>query len=302
MKNQQKGTICLLSATAIWGFAFIAQSVGMEKLEPFTFQAVRCALAVLFLIPTAFCLEGKTLGFRESCRRWLHPKLWLSGLICGGALFVAASLQQIGLLYTDAGKAGFLTAMYIVLVPVLGLFLGKVPGKRVWFSVALAVAGMYLLSCTGVEGINRGDLCLMGCALAFAVQITCIDRYAKDLDGVRLNCIQSLVVTVLSLPFLFAMESPSAGDILDCWWPLLFAGVMSMGVAYTLQIQGQKYLNPSAASLLMSLESVFAALGGWLVLGERMNGAEILGCGLMFAAVLISQKPEPQKAETPKAA
>ncbi|MDO5400448.1 MAG: DMT family transporter [Eubacteriales bacterium] len=292
-KNQFKGTLCLLTGTTIWGFAFIAQSVGMEKLGPFTFQAVRCGLAVVFLVLAAFVLDKCSL--RESCRRWASKKLWTSGIVCGGALFVAASLQQIGLVYTDAGKAGFITAMYIVLVPVLGLFLGKRPGANVLASVALAVVGLYLLSCMGASGVNRGDVCLMGCALAFAVQINCIDRYAASLDGLRLNCIQSLVVTVLSLPFMALTETVVLSDILGCWQALCFAGVLSMGVAYTLQIAGQKHLEPTAASLLMSLESVFAALGGWWLLHERMTAWELTGCGLVFAAVVISQLPSKKK-------
>lgn len=286
-----KGTLCLLVGTTIWGFAFIAQSVGMDKIGPFTFQAVRCFLAVLFLIAASFAFDAGKCSFRESCRRWTDRRLWVSGLICGGALFVAASLQQIGLVYTDAGKAGFLTAMYIVLVPVLGLFLGKKPGGNLIASVGLAVAGLYLLSCMGASGINIGDICLIGGALGFAVQITCIDSMATGLDGLRLNCIQALVVAVLSVPFMALTETVVVPDILSCWPSLCFAGILSMGVAYTLQIAGQKHLEPTAASLLMSLESVFAALGGWLLLHETMSGWELTGCALVFGAVIISQIP-----------
>lgn len=294
-KNQLKGTACLLVGTTIWGFAFIAQSVGMDKIGPFTFQAVRCLLAVLFLLVTSFVFDWGKCSFRESCRRWKSKKLWVSGIVCGSALFVAASFQQVGLVYTDAGKAGFITAMYIVLVPILGLFLGKRPGKNVLTSVGLAVVGLYLLSCMGASGINVGDLCLMGGALGFAVQITCVDAMASDLDGLRMNCIQSLVVAVLSLPFMALTETVVIPDILACWQALCFAGILSMGVAYTLQIVGQKHLEPTTASLLMSLESVFAALGGWLVLNERMNAWELTGCALVFIAVVISQLPEKKK-------
>ncbi|MGM9550100.1 MAG: DMT family transporter [Faecousia sp.] len=290
-KNQIRGSLSLLLGTIIWGFAFIAQSVGMDHLGPFTFQAVRCFLAVLFLIPCAFVMDIGKCSFRESAAKWKNPSLWKVGFLCGCALFVAASLQQIGIVYTDAGKAGFITAMYIVLVPVLGLFLGKKPPKATVFSVALAVVGLYLLSCMGVSEINKGDLFLMGCALAFAVQITCIDRLAGNLDGLRLNCVQSLVVAVLSVPFMALTETVDVGNILACWLPLCFAGILSMGVAYTLQIVGQKDLEPTTASLIMSLESVFAALGGWLVLHETMTGWELLGCGLVFAGVILSQLP-----------
>ena len=291
-KNRVRGSLSLLLGTTIWGFSFIAQSVGMDHIGPFTFQAARCLLAVLFLIPCGFLLDAGKCSFRESAAKWKDPTLWRVGLICGCALFVASSLQQIGIVYTDAGKAGFITAMYIVLVPVLGLFLGKKPPKTTVFSVALAVAGLYLLSCMGVSQINKGDLYLMGCALSFSVQITCIDRLAGNLDGLRMNCIQALVVTVLSLPFiLLTKESVSFSAIAACWFPLVFSGVLSMGVAYTLQIVGQKDLEPTTASLIMSLESAFAALGGWLILHQTMTAWELLGCGLMFAGVVLSQLP-----------
>lgn len=290
MNKKLRGSLLLLLATVIWGSAFIAQSVGMELIGPFTFQAVRCGLAVLFLFPLSFLMErGK-----GSMQQWKNPKLWKAGLICGCALFVAASLQQVGLVYTDAGKAGFITAMYIVLVPILGIFRKQKPSPAVILSVILAVIGLYLLSCLNSEGINKGDLMVMGCALAFAVQITCIDVLAGDLDGVRLNCVQALVVAVLSVPFMAATETVEISNLLACWLPLGFAGILSMGVAYTLQIQGQKSLEPTTASLIMSLESVFAVLGGWLILKETMTLPEILGCCLVFSAVILSQLPSPK--------
>lgn len=295
MNKQLRGTLSLLAATVIWGFAFIAQSVGMDLIGPFTFQAVRCLLAVIFLIPCAFVLDIGKCSMKESLNKWKNPRLWKAGFVCGCALFVASSLQQIGLVYTDAGKAGFITAMYIVLVPVLGLFLKRKPPKTAAFSVVLAVVGLYLLSCMGVTEINIGDLCLMGCALAFAVQITCIDHFAEGLDGFRMNCIQSLTVAVISIPFVAFTETVDAQNLLACWFPLCFAGMLSMGLAYSLQIVGQKDLEPTTASLIMSLESVFAALGGWWLLNERMSGWELAGCGLVFAAVVISQLPERKK-------
>ena len=288
MKKQLSGVIALLGATVIWGSAFIAQSVGMDKIGPFTFQAVRCFLAVVFLFP-ASALFAKGKPFWKS---WADPALWRSGVICGLALFAASSLQQIGLVYTDAGKAGFLTAMYIVFVPFLGLFVGHRPGRNALLSLIPAIVGLYLLSCTSVSGINKGDVLLLLCAVAFSVQILLIDRHCAGLDGLKLNCIQALVVTVLSVPSALLTETVDASRIASCWLPLGYAGILSMGVAYTLQIVGQKRVAPSAAALLMSLESVFAALFGWLLLHETMTRAEELGCVLVFAAVVISQLPE----------
>lgn len=288
MKKQLSGVIALLGATVIWGSAFIAQSVGMDKIGPFTFQAVRCFLAVVFLFP-ASALFSRGKPFWKS---WADPALWRSGVICGLALFAASSLQQIGLVYTDAGKAGFLTAMYIVFVPFLGLFLGQKPGRNALLSLIPAIVGLYLLSCTSVSGINKGDVLLLLCAVAFSVQILLIDRHCAGLDGLKLNCIQALVAAVLSVPWALLTETVDASRIASCWLPLGYAGILSMGVAYTLQIVGQKRVAPSAAALLMSLESVFAALFGWLLLHETMTRAEELGCLLVFAAVVISQLPE----------
>lgn len=295
MKDKMKGSLALLSATVIWGFAFIAQSVGMDLIGPFTFQMARCLLAVAFLVPLAFLLDCGKCSMKESAAKWKNPRLWKASIACGGALFVAASLQQVGLVYTDAGKAGFITAMYIVLTPVLGLFLGRKVPKATTLSVLIAVVGLYLLSCMGVTEINKGDLYIMGCALAFAVQITFVDRFAADLDGFRMNCIQALTVAILSLPFVLFTETVDMGNLLACWAPLCFAGVLSMGLAYSLQIIGQKAIEPTTASLIMSLESVFAAIGGWWLLHERMTPTELLGCGLVFAAVVISQLPEKKR-------
>ena len=289
MNNKLKGSLSLLFATVIWGSAFISQSVGMDYIGPFTFQAIRCGLAVIFLFFLSFLFDRGNL--RVFVEKWRNPRLWITGGICGAALFVAASLQQVGLVDTDAGKAGFLTAMYIVLVPILGLFLGRKISVAALCSVVLAVGGLYLLSFAGVPEINPGDLLLMGCALAFAVQITLIDRFAGEMDGLRLNCVQSLVVTLLSLPFVALTETVAAANILACWESLAFAGILSMGVAYSLQIVGQKHLEPTSASLIMSLESVFAALGGWLILKERMTVWELLGSALVFCAVILSQIP-----------
>ncbi len=292
MNQKMRGSLALTFATVIWGSAFIAQSVGMDHIEPFTFQAVRCALAVLFLVPISYLFEGDKSQFLT---KWCDVKLWKSGAVCGSALFVAAGLQQVGLVYTGAGKAGFITAMYIVLVPILGIFLGRKPSPVAWLSVAVAVAGLYLLSCVGVSAINIGDILLLLCAFAFAVQITLIDRMAGSFDGLRLNCVQSLVCAALSAVVMFLTESPNPENIAACWIPLGYAGILSMGVAYSLQIVGQRHVEPTSASLIMSLESVFAALFGWLLLDERMTFFELSGCALVFGAGIISQFPAKRK-------
>lgn len=278
-------------ATVIWGSTFIAQSVGMDLIEPFTFQAVRCGLAVVFLLPVIFLFDKKKDKNARYFQLWKNKKLWISGCIIGFSLFLAGGLQQMGLVYTAPGKAGFITALYIVLVPVLGLFLKQRPPLSAWISVLIATVGMYLLSCAGVSDINIGDLLLMGCAAAYAVQITLIDRMAGDLDGLRLNCIQALVTAVLSAITMVVTEKPDMGNILACWLPLGYSGILSMGVAYSLQIVGQKYLAPTPASLIMSLESVFALLCSWLILDEKMTAPELWGCILVFCAVILSQMP-----------
>lgn len=291
MKTQIQGILSLLGATFIWGCAFIAQSVGMEHIGPFTFQAVRCSLAVLFLFLLTFVFELPKSSLSGIMRRWANLKLWRSGILCGTVLFVAVNLQQVGLVYTDAGKAGFLTAMYIVIVPMLGVFLRRKPPKTAVISVFIAVVGLYMLSCAGVTEINIGDILLVGCAFGFAIQIMLIDRFAADLDGLRLNAVQTLMVVLFSAPVAIARETIILSNILAVWFPLCFAGILSMGVAYSLQIVGQKKLEPTTASLIMSLESVFAALGGWLILHETMTPTELTGCALVFAAVIISQLP-----------
>ena len=288
MKNKLRGSIALLIGTVIWGSAFIAQSVGMDYIGPFTFQTMRSVLAVPFLILVVFAMDRDRSHFVQN---WFSPKLWKAGIPCGIALFVAAGLQQMGIVHTSAGKAGFITAMYIVLVPILGVFLKKKPPVTAWISVALAVCGLYLLSCVGVTQVNIGDLYLLGCALGYAVQITLIDRMAGELDGLRLNCVQSFICGICSGAVMLATEEVVPANILACWIPLVYAGVFSLGIAFSLQIIGQKHLDPTPASLIMSLESVFAVLFGWLLLNERLTKNEISGCILMFAAVILSQIP-----------
>lgn len=293
MKNKLKGIFSLLLATVIWGGAFVAQSAGMELIGPMTFQAVRSAMAVAALVIFTALMELRSLG--SYFKKWADPQLWKVGLLCGLALFVATALQQVALQFTDAGKAGFLTAMYIVMVPILGIFLRRKPGKNAIIGVGIAVVGMYLLCCAGVSQINMGDVMLLGCAVAFAVQITLVDRFAAQVDTLRLNCIQALVVSVISAIWMLFTEEVRFDTIAACWLPLGYAGVLSMGAAYSLQIVGQKHMEPTAASMIMSLESVFAVVFGALLLHERMSLYESLGCVLVFAAVILSQLPDKKK-------
>ena len=288
MKNKFRGTLSLLIATVIWGSAFIAQSVGMDYIGPFTFQTMRSVLAVPFLIIIIFLIERSPVN---TIQKWLDPKLWKAGLPCGIALFIAAGLQQLGIVHTSAGKAGFITAMYIVLVPILGIFLRKKPPFTAWISVALAVVGLYLLSCVGVTQVNIGDLYLLGCALGYAVQITLVDQLGSEVDGLRLNCVQSLFCGIFSGAVMLVTEEPDLGNIIACWIPLVYAGIFSLGIAFSLQIIGQKHLDPTPAALIMSLESVFAVLFGWLLLHERLSNAELWGCALVFGAVILSLIP-----------
>lgn len=295
MKNKLRGTAALVTAVLIWGSAFIAQSVGMERIGPFTFQTFRNGLAILFLIPMSLLLDIGKCSVRESFRKWTAPGLWKAGLLCGIALFCAASFQQVGLVYTDAGKAGFITAMYIIGVPLLGIFVKRKPSKAALFSVLLAVVGLYLLSAAGVSQINKGDLLLMGCALCYSFQILFVEFFGADQDAIRLNCIQVLVTFLLSAVCMFATETFRMEDVYSAFGALAYAGILSTGIAFTLQLIGQKDLDPTPAAIIMSMESVVAVICGALILKETMTALEISGCVLMFTAVILSQLPDKKK-------
>ena len=296
MKKQLQGSLLLVLATLIWGSTFVAQSTGMNHIGPFTFLAIRNIMGAAFLFLLSFITDRFLNDGKTSKERWVNPKLWKAALFCGTPLFVAAALQQIGIVNTDPGKSGFLTAMYIVFVPIFGIFVKIKPSKWIPVSVVLGVVGLYFLSCMGVTSISAGDLLLMGCAVAYAVQITCIDIFANEVDPVRLNCLSCLIVSAISAVVVVFTETPTWEAVSGCWGALLYAGVLSMGIAYTLQILGQKHVEASTASLLMSLESVFAVLSGWIVLGDTMSVWESVGCVLIFAAIVISQLPEKKKA------
>jgi drug/metabolite transporter (DMT)-like permease len=266
----------------------------MELIGPFTFQAIRCFLAVVGLIPVIAvmdCFKNDGMTFWS---RWKDKKLWKTGLLCGLPLFLACNLQQFGLVDVDAGKSGFLTAMYIVIVPIIGLMRKKPFSPMIPVSVVLAVCGLYCL--TGMSGgLVVADLLLLGCALMFAVQITFVDIFANAVDAVRLSTIQALVCTVLSSIFMFILETPTWTGIYAALLPLIFVGCLSMGLSYTLQIVGQKSLDPSVASLIMSMESVFAVIAGGIIQKQWLKKWELVGCILVLVAVVISQLPQRKK-------
>lgn len=285
----------LVFATLLWGSTFVAQSAGMDHIGPFTFLAIRNIMGAVFLIFVSFFTDRLLKDGRTAKERWLDPVLWKATIFCGLPLFVAASLQQMGIVDTDPGKSGFLTAMYIVFVPILSIFRKQKPSKWIPLSVLLGVVGLYFLSCVGVTSIQASDLLLICCAVVYAIQIICIDIFIDKVDAVRLNCLCSVLVSVLSVVVMLFTEDPTWEAVKNCWGPLLYAGILSSGIAFTLQAAGQKYVEPSTASLLMSLESVFAVLSGWIVLGDTLTLWESIGCVLIFIAILLSQIPEKKK-------
>lgn len=293
MKQKMQSSSMLLIATIIWGSSFVSQSIAMSHMGPFTFQAIRCGLAVIALIPLIAIFDR--LQGESFLKRWKDKRLWKAGLLCGIPLFFAVNLQQLGLVDVDPGKSAFLTAMYIVIVPIIGIFRKKKPSIMIPVSVVLAVVGLYFLSCVGVKSISTGDLLLLGCALMFAVQIVFVDKYAQCVDALRLNTIQSLICMILSSLVMLFTETPTMEGINACWLPLIHVGVLSMGVSYSLQIIGQKNLEPSTASLIMSMESVFAVLFNWIITRTLLNTNEAIGCVLVFVAVILSQLPEKVK-------
>lgn len=288
-----KNALMLLLTSFIWGTAFVAQSVGMDHLGPFTFNGVRNLIGAAALVPCILFLN-KVNGKPENISG-TKKDLLVGGVACGMCLFVASSLQQIGIQYTTTGKAGFITACYIIIVPLFGIFLRKKIGWKVWAAVVLSLLGLYFLCLTESFSVELGDGYIFLCAIVFAIHILVIDHFSPKVDGVKMSCIQFFVCGVVSLPFMFGLEVPRWGDVLEGLGPLLYAGVLSSGVAYTLQILGQKNVNPAIASLLLSLESCFSVLAGWAVLGEKLSVRESVGCVLMFGAIILAQLPEKKR-------
>lgn len=289
-----RGNLLLVLTAFIWGVAFVAQKEGGTAVGDFTFNGVRFALGGALLALLLPVLDRVGLTHRPATPESKRA-MWLGGVLCGIALWAASNLQQLGLATTSAGKGGFITALYIVLVPVFGLIIGRRTNLFTWIGVVLAAVGLYLLCMEGESGIDGGDLLVMACAPIFAIQILLVDKFAPHTDGVRLSCIQFFTVGILNIPLMFMFEQPSLTAMAENWIPILYAGLLSSGVAYTLQVVAQKHTHPTTASLLMSFESVFAVLAGWVLMSEQLSVWQLSGCGVMFTAVILAQIPMPGK-------
>lgn len=310
--HKLRNTFFLLLTAMIWGAAFVAQSVSMDYIGPFTFICLRSVIGGLFLIPVIIVLDGirkksqnesanavsaenvlHNIETKEKQRlSWKNKQLIEGGIVCGIFLFFANCFQQTGIQYTTVGKAGFITTFYIIIVPLIGLFFKKYCGILTWIGVVIALAGLYFLCITQKLTIQRGDALILCCSVLYAGQILAIDHYNPFVDGVKMSCIQFLTGGVLGAVFMFLFENPSLAMILSAAGPILYTGIMSTGVGYTLQIVGQKGLNPTVAALILSLESVFSALSGYVFLHQVLTTRELIGCALMFIAIVLAQLPD----------
>ena len=290
MNLRIKNSIMLFLAAVIWGCAFVAQSVGMDYMGPFSFNGFRSILGSAVLIPVVILMNK--LKSPEKKKREDKKTSIIGGICCGVALCIASNLQQIGMQYTTPGKAGFITALYIVLVPVASIFLNKKAGLKVWISVVIAVAGLYFLCMTDSLRLSKGDFFVFLCALAFTGHILVVDYFVNNADGVLMSCIQFLFTGIITTILAFIFETPSIVQVQGALIPLLYAGIMSCGAAYTLQILGQKDMNPTVASLILSLESVTSVVAAFIILGQAMSVRELIGCVLMFIAIILAQLPD----------
>ena len=304
MSKKMQSNILLLFTALIWGSSFVAQKSGMDYIEPFTFNGIRMVIGGLVLIPFILLMDrkkardGAAEPMSDEEKAKARKKIIAGGICCGLAIFVASSLQQFGVSYTTAGKAGFITTLYVVIVPIISVLLRKRVRPIMWLCVVLGAVGLYLLCMTDDSfKLAFGDMLVLLCAVAFAVHIMVVDHFAAKLDGTKLSCIQFLTSGILGLIGMAIFESPDINAILDRWLPILYAGVLSCGLGYTFQVIAQKYAEPTVASLLMSLESVFAVISGAILLHETMSMRELTGCAVIFAAVIISQLPEKKKKE-----
>ena len=295
MLKNFKGNLILLFTAVIWGSSFVAQSEGMDYVQPFTYNAIRMIIGGMTLVPVILCF--KFFSRKSEKEKSVNIKTTLiGGALCGLALCAASAFQQVGLVSTTAGKSGFVTALYVIIVPILQLILGKNQPKKIWICVIFAIIGFYLLCINGDFTVSIGDLLTLACAFIFALHIIIFDRFLeKGADAMIMSCIQFWVTGIIMLVCMFMFETPNINDIFRARYTILYTGVLSCGVAYTLQIVGQRYTAPTVATLIMSLESVFAAISGWLILGEQLALKEFFGCVLVFTAVIIAQIDIPKK-------
>ena len=300
--KQLKNSFLLLIAATIWGTAFVAQSVGMDYVEPFTFCFSRSIIGCMVLIPIIYLFGRKDKtsqkeNTEKSSASFLSKNriLIFGGIACGICLFAASNLQQFGIMTSTAGKAGFITACYIIIVPVLGIFLKRKTSPLIWLGVVIALVGMFFLCIMpsikndGGFSFQPGDIQLILCSICFSFHILVIDHFSPKTNGIKLSCIQFLVCGILSGICMLIFETPSMENILNAWLPIMYAGAMSSGIAFTLQIIAQKDLHPTVASLIMSLESVISVLAGFVILNEVLSTYEIIGCVLMFIAIILAQ-------------
>lgn len=296
MKNKISANIALFMTALIWGLGFVSQRAGMEHIGPFTFNAARSFLGCMSLIPVILWVKCAKPDKRSNAKKFYQRiNLLKAGSLCGLAMFTAMSIQQYSIQYVTAGKSGFITALYIIFVPLISLFLGAKIAKRVIFSVIMAVVGLYLLCYQAGGGINIYDILSLIGAFFYGVHILVVDHYSHRVHPVKMSCMQFLVVGLLSLIPMFFLETPTAQSIMECKIPLIYSGIITCGIAYTLQIYGQKYTLPILATLILCLESVFAVVGGALILGEVMTTREILGCVLMISAVVLANTKMEQR-------
>ncbi|NLX82315.1 MAG: DMT family transporter [Clostridiales bacterium] len=294
-RHRHPGSLMLLVAAIIWGSTFVAQSLGAEHLEPFTFQALRSLMGALALLPLILVMNALKQKKGQTQQAATTKEVLTGGTLCGLVLFIAINLQQFGLVETSAGKAGFITALYIVIVPIYGLFLGHQARPALWLAGLIAAVGLYLLSVTEQFTIGRGDVLLIIGAFFFSIQILLVDHYGVRVDGVKLCTVQFLVCGLLSSAAMFLFETPTLANIWKAIGPLLYAGVLSSGVAYTLQILAQRSTPPAIASLLMSLEAVFAVITGIIVLKEMPTLREVGGSLMMFIGIIVAQRASIRK-------
>ena len=291
-ENSYFHSFLLLVTATIWGVAFVAQSVGMDHVGPLTFVAARSIVAVIALVPVVLLFSRRGKQRQKPQQRCDRRTFWTGGLLCGMLLFMGMITQQIGLVYTSVGKAGFITTTYVVLVPLLGIFLGRRIGLRMWIAVLLALAGLYFLCVKqGEFSIGLGDSIVLLCAFFYTIQITCVDYYVQKIDSVQLNFMQMAVCAVLGAIVAVVFEDPVWSNLIAAAVPILYAGVCSSAMGFTFQTIAQEHVSPTIASLIMSLESCISAIAGWMILGQVLNHRELWGCILMFAAIILSQLP-----------